>query len=254
MASVKINSGAARLIDSWLELFLYNSNPALYALEQLRECLSTAVSSLQTAIEIQKNGSSLQAPLEVDFQVLQGINSDVIGWLYVEALDGISYPMVQGEDNDRYLHHTYEGKYNFAGTIFIDCENSRDFSDCNTIVYGHNMKNGSMFGQLKNYVNKQETYAKSKYFWILTPEADYRYEIIAAYTTGVDSDTYTFFTSPGEKFLEYLENIRAWSVINTTSRKFTVRDKVVTLSTCTGNDSTRFVVQGVRVNTIKNKK
>ena len=98
-----------------------------------------------------------KAPIDVDFAALKSVNSDVVGWIYVEALDGISYPIVQGKDNETYLHQTYEKNYNFAGTIFVDYENSPDFSDCNTLVYGHNMKNGSMFGHLKKFAEDQET-------------------------------------------------------------------------------------------------
>ena len=106
------------------------------------------------------NGHTWKAPIEVDFAALKNINEDVVGWLYVEAIPDISYPVVRGEDNDFYLHRTYKKEDNFAGTLFIDCENSPDFSDCNTIMYGHNMKDGSMFGQLK-YFKLQETYKKS---------------------------------------------------------------------------------------------
>ena len=70
----------------------------------------------------------------------------------------MNYPIVQAADNDKYLHLTYEGNYNFAGTIFIDYENSSDFNDCNTLVYGHNMKNGSMFGQLKKIHRKRGSF------------------------------------------------------------------------------------------------
>ena len=185
-----------------------------------------------------------QPPFDVDFAALQGVNPDVVGWIYIEALDGISYPVVQGEDNEEYLHTTYENNYNFAGTIFIDYENSRDFSDCNTLVYGHNMKNGSMFGRLKKFSEDQTTYEKSKYFWIFTPEKDYRYEIISAYTTGVNSDTYTLFKGPGDEFQEYLDTIKGYSEIETDDTELTIKDRIVTLSTCTGNDATRYVVQG----------
>lgn len=185
-----------------------------------------------------------QPPFDVDFATLQGVNPDVVGWIYIEALDGISYPVVQGEDNEEYLHTTYEKNYNFAGTIFIDYENSRDFTDCNTLVYGHNMKNGSMFGRLKNFSEDQTTYEKSKYFWIFTPEKDYRYEIISAYTTGVNSDTYTLFKGPGDEFQEYLDTIKGYSEIETDDTELTIKDRIVTLSTCTGNDATRYVVQG----------
>lgn len=185
-----------------------------------------------------------QPPFDVDFAALQGVNPDVVGWIYIEALDGISYPVVQGADNEEYLHTTYEKNYNFAGTIFIDYENSRDFTDCNTLVYGHNMKNGSMFGRLKNFSEDQTTYEKSKYFWIFTPEKDYRYEIISAYTTGVNSDTYTLFKGPGDEFQEYLDTIKGYSEIKTDDTELTIKDRIVTLSTCTGNDATRYVVQG----------
>lgn len=187
-------------------------------------------------------------PIDVDFAALKSVNEDVVGWIYIEALDNISYPVVKGEDNEEYLHTTYEKNYNFAGTIFIDYENSSDFTDCNTLVYGHNMKNGSMFGQLKKFSEDQATYEKSKYFWILTPEKNYRYEIIAAYTTGVNSDTYTLFKGPGDEFQKYLDTIKGYSDIKTDDTDLTIKDKIVTLSTCTGNESTRFVVQGKMVN------
>ena len=188
-----------------------------------------------------------KAPIDVDFAALKSVNSDVVGWIYVEALDGISYPIVQGKDNETYLHQTYEKNYNFAGTIFVDYENSGDFSDCNTLVYGHNMKNGSMFGHLKKFREDDKLYKQDKYFWILTPERNYRYEIITAYTTGVNSDTYTLFKGPGEEFEKYLETIKGYSEIQTDDTDLTIKDKIVTLSTCTGNESTRFVVQGKRV-------
>ena len=187
-------------------------------------------------------------PITVDFAKLKSVNPDVVGWIYMEALTDINYPVVKGEDNETYLHTTYEKNYNFAGTIFVDYENSGDFSDCNTLVYGHNMKNGSMFGQLKKFAQDQETYNKSKYFWILTPEKNYRYQIISAYTTGVNSDTYTLFKGPGEEFEKYLQTIKGYSEIKTEATDLTIKDKIVTLSTCTGNESTRFVVQGKMIN------
>ena len=191
--------------------------------------------------------AQLKPPIEVDFDKLKSVNEDVVGWIYVDALPDISYPIVKGKDNQTYLHQTYEKNYNFAGTIFVDYENSGDFSVCNTLVYGHNMKNGSMFGHLKKFREDDRLYKQDKYFWILTPERNYRYEIISAYTTGVNSDTYTLFKGPGEEFEKYLETIKGYSEIQTDDTDLTIKDKIVTLSTCTGNESTRFVVQGKRV-------
>lgn len=195
-------------------------------------------------------GETLTAPISVDFASLREINDDVIGWIYVEAIPDINYPVVQGTDNSEYLHSTYKGTYNFAGTIFIDCENSRDFGDCNTIVYGHNMKNGSMFGSLKKFLSDEETLKSSRYFWILTPEKNYRYEIVSAYKTAVNSETYTLFKGPGEEFLEYLSMVLSNSQIETNAEEMNIKDKIVTLSTCTGDQSVRFVVQGKQVDAI----
>ena len=103
---------------------------------------------------------------------------------------------------------------------------------------------------LKKFTQDEETYKKSKYFWIFTPEKNYRYEIISAYTTGVNSDTYTLFKGPGEEFEKYLEKIRGYSEIRTDAEGMNIKDKIITLSTCTGNEATRYVVQGKRVDTL----
>ncbi|MGI6010275.1 MAG: class B sortase [Ruminococcus sp.] len=192
----------------------------------------------ETGEEVQED----QGPV-IDFASLKAVNEDVVGWLYVEAL-GINYPIMQGEDNDYYLHRTTEETYNFAGSIFLDYVNKADFSDCNSIVYGHNMKDGSMFGRLKQFREK-EVYETSMYFWVCTPEKNYKYEIFSAYETEVGSDTYLLFDKPGKEFVQYMENMKKLSEIPTGNFAFTEKDHVVTLSTCTGNSSTRFVVQGV---------
>lgn len=186
-----------------------------------------------------------KAPITVDFDKLKAINKDVCGWLYMEAIPEINYPIVQGSDNDYYLHRTYEKNDNFAGSIFIDCDSNADFNNCNTIIYGHNMKNGSMFGQLKKYKEK-ETYDKSKYIWILTPEEAYKYEVFSAYTTPIKSETYTLIKGPGEEQKKFAEKMLALSELDTGEHTFDIKDKIITLSTCTGNESTRYVVQAVQ--------
>ena len=92
----------------------------------------------------------------VDFDGLQAINEDIIAWLRVGALD-LSYPVTQAEDNDYYLHRTFRREDNFAGCIFLDYLNEPDFSDQNSIIYGHNMKNGSMFGTLSHFARTGST-------------------------------------------------------------------------------------------------
>lgn len=200
-------------------------------------------------LEDKKTGKTVKhwtSPLEIDFEELESINDDVIGWIYMEALPDISYPIVQGEDNDYYLHNTYKKEAVFAGSIFVDCKNSSDFSDQNTIIYGHNMKNGTMFGSLKNYKN-QETYDSSPYFWIITKDEAYKYKIFSVYTADVNGDTYTLIKGPGKETISYGENMLLKSNVKTGDIDFTETDNIITLSTCTGNSETRFVVQGVRI-------
>ncbi len=188
-----------------------------------------------------------EPPLSVDFDALKAINPDVKGWLYIEALD-ISYPVVQGPDNDAYLHTTYEGTSNFAGSIFLDYQNQGDFSDGNTIVYGHNMKNLSMFGKLKQ-MKEQEKYKDSVYFWMLTPESNDVYQIFSAFYTEADSDVYTMYSGGGEAFAQYLANMAARSEIPVEQPPMDENSHIITLSTCAASDTTgRFVVMGVRRN------
>lgn len=186
----------------------------------------------------------LDAPIDIDFTELEKINPDIVGWLYVEAIPTISYPVVKGEDNDYYLHRTYEKQDNFAGAIFIDCKNKKDMTSPNTIIYGHNMKNGTMFGKLKEFKDP-EVFQKSPYIWMITPDRDIRYEIFSSYTAAVDSDTYTLFKGPGKELVEYGYKMQSLSNLIRDPVDFEEQDKIITLSTCTGEDTTRYVVQAV---------
>lgn len=182
----------------------------------------------------------------IDFASLQAINEDIIGWIEVEALD-INYPVVIGEDNDYYLHRTFRRQDNFAGSIFLDYMCRPNFSGRNTIVYGHNMKNGSMFGSLKEFRN-QETYDKSPYFWIYTKDRIYQYEIFSCAEVGTYSEVYQIDFGTPEEFQNFIDVAKSRSVVGN-DVDVSLRDTVVTLSTCTGNTETRFVVQGKRVRT-----
>ncbi len=184
-------------------------------------------------------------PIDVDWTSLKKINEDIIGWLYIGALD-VSYPVVQGEDDDYYLHRTFKRQDNFAGSIFVEAENSRDFTDHNTIVYGHNMMNGSMFGTL-SHLTSEEKYKDDPYFWILTPKGNYRYRMFSLHVTEISSDVYTLFSGADRKFLDWCNRMQAASSVKTEREKFTIHSKVVTLSTCTGDSAKRYVVQGLAI-------
>ena len=177
----------------------------------------------------------------IDFTQLLSVNSDIVGWLRIRALD-ISYPVVQGKDNDYYLHRTFEKTDNFAGCLFVNSYNMGDFTDQNTIIYGHNMKNGSMFGKLKNF-NDPEVFKKSRYFWIFTPDFIYQYRIFSASVVDKTGLTYQIsFTD--DEFDQFISRAYSNSVVDNQGVTVTKEDRIVTLSTCTGDDSTRFVVMG----------
>ena len=178
----------------------------------------------------------------VDFAELQSINPDVIGWIRVGAVN-ISYPVTQAKDNEYYLHRTFKKVDNFAGCIFENCTNSPFFTDQNTILYGHNMKNGSMFGQLKKF-SEQATFDKNPYFWIFTKDFIFQYRIFSSSVVNKIGDPYiTRFSK--DDFKKYIEKSIASSEIKCGDVQVTTDDRIVTLSTCTGNDATRRILQGV---------
>ena len=89
-------------------------------------------------------------PIKIDFEALKKRNPDVVGWIYSEPLS-LNYVIVRGKDNSEYLHRSVDRTYLYSGTLFIDSLNSADFSDLNTVIYGHNMQNGTMFHQIVKF-------------------------------------------------------------------------------------------------------
>ena len=182
-------------------------------------------------------------PIQVDFDVLSKENQDVIGWLYCPDTS-INYPVVQAADNEYYLHRLLDDSKNAAGTLFMDYRNSADLSDWNSVIYGHNMKNGSMFGSLRQY-RTQSHYEANPHIYMTDGETIRRYEIFAAFEAEVTGYTYRLDMNTPEKKQALLDYSLARSVIDTEAVP-TPEDAVITLSTCTGNGyDTRWVVQAV---------
>lgn len=194
---------------------------------------------------VSQNGSAV---VHVDDEALRRINEDYRAWLRIPALR-LSYPLVEGPDNDYYLHYTFEKKYNVAGCLFIDCETASDFSDRNTFIYGHNMKNGSMFGCLKRFRKEQGLCASDPYFYIYRGGEVYQYEIFAYYTTEYTSDRYRLIYTE-EEYDDYIAGaLRLTEYIPVHDLDFSERPNIVTLSTCAGSYGTteRMVVHGVLI-------
>ena len=172
----------------------------------------------------------------VDFQELHKMNSDIVGWLYC-ANTKINYPVVQASDNEYYLHRLLDGSWNANGTIFMDYRNSTDLSDRNTIIYGHNMKSGAMFGQLGNY-KSQGYYDEHPYLYYITESETYRIDLLAGCI--VDSTDSIYSLDPNE---ENIERCMARSTF--AADKEYQGGRIVILSTCTYEyDDARYIVLG----------
>lgn len=181
-------------------------------------------------------------PIAVDFDALLAENKDIAGWLYCEGTN-INYPVVQGKDNDYYLHHAYDGKESRAGALFVDAENRPQFADSNTIIYGHHMKNGSMFAHLADFAD-QEYFDTHSVMWLLTPEQTYKVELLGGYLTTAGSDSYTIFAGECEEFNDYLERATAASDVQAETQ--TPPDgRYVMFSTCEYDfKDARYVLHG----------
>lgn len=184
-------------------------------------------------------------PVDVDFEALQKENEDIIGWIYCEGT-AINYPVLQGSDNDFYLHHAYDKSYCISGAVFIDCGSKPDFSDPNTIIYGHYMKNKTMFGGLSDWAD-QEFYDNHSEMWLFTPEKDYKIVLFSGYTTSALSDSYLHFDAPGAAFNDYLKDAAAASDFKSDALLFEDSSYVM-MSTCAYVfDNARYVLHGMLV-------
>lgn len=180
----------------------------------------------------------------IDFAHLEQVNPEVNGWVWIYDTV-VNYPLVQsGINNDAYLAKTYDGTRNSSGSIFMDYRNSGDYSDDNTVIYGHNMKNGKMFAVLKKFQN-QEFYDGHREFYIMTAEGNRRYEIISMFQTDALSDIYDRnFASREAKEAWLAKVVRRSAILSPFTA--TADDDFVTLSTCVSGDDyrARFVVIG----------
>ena len=201
----------------------------------------------ELAIEEVDDGEEGTPQFRVNFDELLAINPDTIGWIRFSPEPSIiSYPIVQGEDNDEYLHKTFSANENTLGAIFLNAGNQPDFSDRNSIIYGHRMKDGSMFRHLQDY-EERAFWENNPYFYIYTPDGrEITYHIYSAGQVEDTSDTYLTSFASDEEYQAFLDMTKEVSLYDT-GVELTTEDTIVTLSTCTSaSDEHRFVVRGVK--------
>ena len=176
---------------------------------------------------------------EINLDVLRESNPDVVGWISIPGTV-INYPIMQGEDNEFYLKHDWLKKASVLGSIFLESTNSADLTDFRSIVYGHNMANGSMFGSLQNY--RYENYWNNHpYVYLVTDEGVLRYEIYSSYEAKIDSYTYALDLDEPDEKNEFIR-ITVEETKLDTGIVPAETDRILTLSTCVWHDEYRRVV------------
>ena len=185
--------------------------------------------------------------IDVDFAGLKEQNKDIVGWIYFEDEESISYPLLYSGD-DYYLRRNYLKEEETAGSIYIDGNNSPDLDDAHTLIYGHNMRNLSMFGKLRYYKTEEDYLKTHRYFQLITESGIYRYEIFAYKDVStLTGGIYTTWKYVDDDFKEFVEDTICQGSYVDADIDVDDETHIVTLSTCSYDSDVRFTVSGVRV-------
>lgn len=192
---------------------------------------------------VQVDGEDTYKFMNDDYETLYNMNSEFKAWIIVPGTN-VNYPVMKGEDNDYYLKNSLNMAPINGGSIFFAYDIPNQLDALNTVIHGHHMKNGSMFGTLKKY-NKQNFFNNNPYIYVVTKDKTYKYQIFSVYTDLVSTDPYQYgFTSPSE-FVQYLNNLQDKSLFQREMDPFTDKDKIVTLSTCSYDfNDARMLIHG----------
>lgn len=194
----------------------------------------------QYTTQVSKAANDGQADLVVDFEALLAQNQDVVGWIDFDALD-ISYPIAKGSTNDTYLRHLLDGSYNSGGTLFMETANT-GWNDLHVIVYGHNMRNGTMFGSLAKYTDPDFYEQNGGWFTLYTPnDGNWRYQIFGIKQVPATDPLYTVGFTLGEDYTAFLKQLCQGRLYQPPVAVHS-NDQVLTLSTCTDDGKDRVVV------------
>ncbi len=225
-----------------------------YLFKSIEEALPQST-DISDVVKFDKEKVEVEVP--VDFKKLKKINKDIYAWINIPNADNskkpiIDYPILQsGKDKDRsyYLKHNVKGERSDWGAIYTQNYNSKDFNDYNTVVYGHNMLDGSMFNKLGKYRNKS-FFKKNNIINIYMPGRILQYQIFGAYVFDDRHILMSFDFEDEESRQMYLDTVfsnRQLSSNFDEAIEVDTDDKIITLSTCTSVDTERYLVQGVLI-------
>ena len=196
--------------------------------------------------KVLSNAQIEEDKLLVDFEALKKENEDTVCWLKTPGTN-IEYPVVKTQDNEYYLTHSFDKSYNNAGWIFAEANNKFDGTDKHIIIYGHNRRDGSMFGTLKNILEKNwYTDEENKYITLVTEKGNYKYEVFSVYKIENEDYYRTTKFSDTDEFEEFVKILKNRSIYDF-GKDVTKRDKILTLSTCADNNKYRVVLHAKKI-------
>ena len=220
--------------------YLYTYYETSQSLKEIQEIYETTLESIdESEVPLIQNYT-----IRPQFKDLQEVNQQIVGWISVDGTK-VDNPILQADNNTFYLDHNFKDGHSRAGSIFMDYRNNVMHIGRNTILYGHAMKNGTMFGSLKNYL-KQDYANAHRIFYLDTLYAGYDVEVFAAYETTIDFYYIETEFQMDEAFRSFIEEVNKRSVIKM-DVEVGVDDQIVTLSTCKdffASNEQRIVVQG----------
>ncbi len=211
--------------------------------DQLYDTVSEEyVSETSSGTPAQDN--TINLGVSIDHAGLKVANPDTLGWILIPDTP-VNYPLMAPDNNNYYLKHTFTRSYSDFGSIFLAAECKPDLTDPHILIYGHNTKNGSMFGSLKKY--KDATYAKAHpYIYILQDNRVLEYKIVSCFTAETSDDIYLLSFENEQSRFYWLQSVVALSVVDFGYHNVTGQEQMLTLSTCTSRTKTeRFVVNAI---------
>lgn len=234
------------LIIIFTAIFIYSGVQVIrYILNaQENKKIAEEISEYITANPIE-NAEETKEKINIDFNALKKKNPDTVGYLKINGTD-IDSIVVQGKDNEYYLSHNFEKNSNKAGWIFADYRNKFDGTDKNIIIYGHNMKNGTMFSSLKKILNSDwQENEENKYITFITENEDAIYEVFSIYKIE-NEDYYTTTKFSNDKsYQNFINEIKSRS-IKKYNVEITANSQVLTISTCGDDSKERIVLHAVK--------
>ena len=224
-----------KLYNIWSE---YNKNSKVY--EETKE-----FSPEKTTLE---NGEEIYEFKAEDYNKLLSINPEFKAWISINDTE-INYPLVKTDNNEFYLTHNFKKEENAGGAVFIASNNIEPFSDKNTILHGHHMKDGSMFADLEKY--KDESFAKAHPIYISTRDKVLKYEVFTVFIEKADNGSYQNSFASNDEYVNYINKLKGKSLFDLEAGNFTQEDKIITLSTCDYDvDDGRLLVCGRLVSSL----